>query len=385
MPTNIPHNEPQNPAPPENSGSDARHAAVSAEQEETLTASLLATFVRIPDEPIEKSQKRFVDEVLLPSLERGPLIDARSVITEIAETLEHELPTAVQAHSWYERASSIVLRTSRLLHTIQRSTGELLGAPSAFAMAEIAHHCPKYLHMQVAPLCKSLAVAIEAGDHSMAEKNCELILAELGGAGMMDANKRYENLLNRYSITDASMLEKFSEAEHGITAPQSYATITGQVERHFHEVIRDVIQVEHHQYQIDFSTNQSEEDQVGNIIPNGGLIVEALSELVTNALKVMEKKKTGSKLLATIILKSDRSVQLMVRDDGPGTDKEDPEELFDPRVTDTQEFGGTGMGLAYLRENLGKYFGGTIRATKNEEDDEPGMTFMCTIPAPKLK
>ena len=199
---------------------------------------------------------------------------------------------------------------------------------------------------------------------------------------MMDATARYEDLLRRYSITDAGMLEEFREAEHGITEPQNYAAITGQVERHFHEVIRDLLQVKHHQYQIEFSTNQSEEEQAQSTIPNGGLAVEVLSELSTNALKIMEKKNIGSKLLVTIIVRPDRSVQLMVRDDGPGTDKEDPEELFDPRVTDTQEFGGTGMGLTYLRENLGKYFGATIRGTKNEEDDEPGMTFVCTIPPP---
>ncbi len=380
MATNIPPEESHTPHTPEKGEQDVTQPGTVAEREMTHAAALMASFIRPPTEPIERSQERLVDEVLIPALERGPLADAQVLVTEIVGVLEPGLPTAAQAHSWHARANDIVERTSNLLHAIQRSTGEALGAASAFAMAEIAHHCPKYLHMYVSPYCKSLAAALDAENRPLAEKCRELILTELGGTGTIDTRKRYESLLEGYSISRACFFEEFSKAEEAIFAPGSFVAITGQVERHFHDVIHHVLNIEHHQYQIEFSTPQPTELQTEPNIPNAGLIVEVLSELVTNALKVMEQKKTGSKLLVTIIPRSNGSVQLMVRDDGPGIGEMDPKKLFEPRMTTTQGFGGTGMGLTYLRANLKQYFGASIRAEKNEEDDQPGMTFTCVIP-----
>lgn len=249
-------------------------------------------------------------------------------------------------------------------------------------MGGIAHHCPKYLHMVIAPNSKSLAAALDAGNLHVAEENRQIILDAIGGGGSMDSAARFDWLLNEYSLTQEKLLQKFIEANHTIFQPESFTLIAGQVERRFQDMIREELKVEQHEFRMTFTTNLPDDQQVQNTIPHGGLIVEALSELVFNALKVMKETNTGSNILVTVILRKDRSVHLMVRDDGPGTDKEDTEELFQPEFTTTAEHGGTGMGLYYLRENLAN-FGATICAMKNEEDDEPGMTFTCTIPPPQ--
>ncbi len=373
---------PQTPESPELKGPPkGATGGVEGQQTKTKAGALITSFTQQPDEEPEQLQQRFIDEMLVPVIEWTVLPDAKELVAEITAGLEQGIPEASQAKDWSARAVAIVDRTSRLLAEIQRSASRTLGSVGAFAMSEIAHHCPKFMHMVIAPTCDALAKELERGDTKAAENSRQIILQEIGGTGSHTAQARLEFLLEKYFITKNAFHDRFREASQSITSAGNFTRVKERLEFRIEEILRDVLKVEELAYKIEFATNIPEEQQTQDLIPRAGLVEETLSELIMNALKVMEETKKGSYLTVSIILRKDGSLLLKVNDDGPGIGDRDPEELFKSGKTTTQRFGGTGMGLTFLRENIQRHFGGILEAQKNEEvDGKPGMTFSCVLP-----
>ncbi len=338
----------------------------------------MTTFAQQPDESAEKLQERFISEVLVPAIEWAILPDARDLVADITAQLEQGLPDSSRANDWGTRASAIVERMSRLLMQMEQVASRHLGPVGAFAMGEIAHHCPKFMHMLIAPTCRELALALERGDTEAAENCRRIILQEIGGTGVHAAEQRLQFLLEKYFITKLAFANRFQKAKKGISASGNFSRIMAQSERRMGEILHNVLRLEHHSYEVEFVTNIPEEQQEQDLIPRAGLIGEVLAELMLNAFKVMEQTKKGSKLIVTINLRKDGSMLLKVHDDGPGIGNRDPEELFRAGETTTQRFGGTGMGLTYLRQNIQEHFQGFLTAQKNTS--EPGMTVSCILP-----
>ncbi|MDO8468183.1 MAG: ATP-binding protein [Candidatus Peribacter sp.] len=381
MPGENPHlPEEKEPAPGGAPGS-GEAGPVQAQQDRTLASSLLATFVPRAGEPPEQERDRFIDEVLIPALERGPLPEARDLITEMTEVLERGLPTLAQARQWIAHTETLVARTGQMLLDIQRATGGLLGPVGAFAMAEIAHRGPKYLHMVIRSGCFVIAEALARGETEKAQTGRKFILEHIGGMQPLPADERFMILLQKYSLTREDFQKYFRDAGEGMQAFGSFGAIHGQVERRFFRTIRDVLGIKQHEYTIDCNTNIPLDQETEEIVPRFGLIVEVLAELITNALKVMEQTGSGGKLVVSVILRKNGSLLLKVRDDGPGIGDKDPEALFAAGETTTQRFGGTGMGLTFLRQNIERHFQGYLTAQKNTEiDGGSGMTFSCILP-----
>ncbi|OIO53489.1 hypothetical protein AUJ46_04795 [Candidatus Peregrinibacteria bacterium CG1_02_54_53] len=379
----MPDEHPHSPETPHARPSEVvRHGnQVEKQQADAQASSRITTFTKNSDEDAEKLQERFINEILFPVIEWVILPDARDLVADITASLEQGMPDAARARGWGERAFVIVGRMSHLLKEIQQAASRNLGPVGAFAMSEIAHHCPKFLHMFIAPTCRSLADALKRGDTDGAQNARTIILKELGGADVLPAQARFQFLLEKYFITKLAFTNRFEDAKQGINAPGNFTRIVARLERRTGELLRDVLQLEQHSYDVEFITNIPEQQQEHDLIPRAGLTEEVLAELMLNAFKVMEQTHKGSKLLVSVILRKDGSMLLKVRDDGPGIGDRNPEELFKAGETTTQRFGGTGMGLTFLRENIQDHFGGFLDAQKNEEIDEsPGMTFSCILP-----
>lgn len=370
------------PAPPEPQNT-AQHAdgGIEGQQAATKSDAAIASFAQKPDEHLSKLQDRFIGELLEPVIGWVILPDARALIADIATGIRQGLPDAIHAREWGVRAATIVERSSRLFADLQRAASRTLGHIGAFAMAEIAHHCPKFMHMVIAPTCQALADALERGDAEAAETNRGILLAEIGGEGARSPQARLDFLLEKYFVTPHAFRRRFRDATEGITAPGNITRIMGRLEVRMQEIMRDVLKTEQHAYDMEFVTNIPEEQQTEDVIPRAGLVEEALAELMTNALKVMEDAKQGATLTVSVILRKDGSVLLKVRDDGPGIGDRDPEELFEKGRTTTQRFGGTGMGLTFLRQNIQEHFQGFLTAQKNENTDgATGITVSCILP-----
>ncbi|MFH1749258.1 MAG: ATP-binding protein [Planctomycetota bacterium] len=104
-------------------------------------------------------------------------------------------------------------------------------------------------------------------------------------------------------------------------------------------------------------------------------VQQVISNLAQNALEAMNAGDTGERELIVRTRKAESdTVEIAVRDTGPGARQQDIDKLFEPFFT--TKFGGMGMGLAISRSIIEAH-GGRLWATPNPER---GMTFRFTLP-----
>jgi len=126
-------------------------------------------------------------------------------------------------------------------------------------------------------------------------------------------------------------------------------------------------------------TNHKAEIKVGNLHPVKGdnaLIRQVLINLVSNAIKYSSKKE---KPLIEISSESkDRLITYTIKDNGEGFDMQYIDKLFGvfQRLHRSDEFEGTGVGLAIVQRIINKH-GGIIQA---EAEVGKGATFRFTLP-----
>jgi len=112
------------------------------------------------------------------------------------------------------------------------------------------------------------------------------------------------------------------------------------------------------------------EDDIPDIMADHRQLVHAVYNIMLNAVQGME----GSGKLLVATRKTDDSVEISIKDDGPGIDKNDLEKIFVPFFT--TKFRGTGLGLPTAQTLVANH-GGSI-----DVESEPGKGTVVTIILP---
>jgi signal transduction histidine kinase len=105
-----------------------------------------------------------------------------------------------------------------------------------------------------------------------------------------------------------------------------------------------------------------------------------VQNLIGNAFKYTEQK-AGARIVVGVESRAPEAVTYFVRDDGIGFDPGMADKLFRPfsRLHDSQEFEGSGIGLATV-ERIVRRHGGSVSADGRKGE---GATFRFRLPVPK--
>lgn len=106
----------------------------------------------------------------------------------------------------------------------------------------------------------------------------------------------------------------------------------------------------------------------------------ALYHVITNLIRNAVDASAAGKSIVTITLdRSDKMLELSVKDRGVGIPPEDQQRIFDAGYTTKPPGKGSGIGLAVVKEITQSMFGGTIVV-----DSRPGSgtTFTLLLPIP---
>ncbi|MGE5237913.1 MAG: ATP-binding protein [Chloroflexota bacterium] len=113
-----------------------------------------------------------------------------------------------------------------------------------------------------------------------------------------------------------------------------------------------------------------------------GELQQVFFNIISNAVAVM---KGGGRLrITTEAVDGGSEVDVRIADSGPGIPKDIRDKIFDPFFTTKKVGEGTGLGLSISYGIISKH-GGTItfETRTKDEGDEPGTTFIITLPAVK--
>jgi signal transduction histidine kinase len=172
--------------------------------------------------------------------------------------------------------------------------------------------------------------------------------------------------------------EEVSRADRIITEIMGYAQLTeGRVEKLnlIEELDRAIAQV----FPSAVPTGIRIHRQFDGIFPPLMMQRRHFSEIILNLLKnAREAVGENGNVHVTADRHRDYTVEISVRDDGPGIPPEKIERIFEAYYT-TKEHG-TGLGLAIVKHNV-ELYGGTVRV---ESKLGSGATFTLTFPAKTL-
>jgi PAS domain S-box-containing protein len=105
------------------------------------------------------------------------------------------------------------------------------------------------------------------------------------------------------------------------------------------------------------------------------LIEQVISSLARNAIDAVADRKSGERTIEIATRSVDGSVEMAIRDNGPGIPAELAERMFDSFVTTKRD--GLGMGLTISR-SIAEAHGGRLLGRNNPEG---GATFSLTLPS----
>jgi two-component system sensor histidine kinase FlrB len=105
-------------------------------------------------------------------------------------------------------------------------------------------------------------------------------------------------------------------------------------------------------------------------------LVDTVMNLLQNAREALGDK--GGNIFVSARCHSDSSVEVAVRDDGPGIPTEKQEKIFEAYYTTREK--GTGLGLATVKHNV-ELYGGSVRV---ESSLGKGASFVLVFPAKAL-
>ena len=100
-----------------------------------------------------------------------------------------------------------------------------------------------------------------------------------------------------------------------------------------------------------------------------GMIRQAITNLLRNAVDAMVEADTKDKKLLVAVKMGDDAVEMQVIDNGPGLPKQGRASLTDPYVTNRGK--GTGLGLAIVKKIMEDHSGDLILASMGDDDAPP--------------
>ena len=172
--------------------------------------------------------------------------------------------------------------------------------------------------------------------------------------------------------------EEVSRADRIVTQIMGYAQLTeGRVEKLnvVEELDRAIAQV----FPAAMPTDIRVHREFGRTFPPLLMQRHHLSEVIVNLLKnAREAVGERGNVHITAVSRPDHSVEIIVRDDGPGIPPDKVECIFEAYYT-TKEHG-TGLGLAIVKHNV-ELYGGTVRV---ESGLGKGAAFTLVFPAKTL-
>jgi len=172
--------------------------------------------------------------------------------------------------------------------------------------------------------------------------------------------------------------EEVSRADRIVTQIMGYAQLTeGRVEKL--DVVEELESAITQVFPPAVPTSIQVHREFGRTFPPLLMQRRHLSEIILNLLKnAREAVGENGNVYLTAVSRRGYSVEIAVRDDGPGVPPDKIERIFEAYYT-TKEHG-TGLGLAIVKHNV-ELYGGTVRA---ESGLGKGATFTLLFPAKTL-
>jgi signal transduction histidine kinase len=173
--------------------------------------------------------------------------------------------------------------------------------------------------------------------------------------------------------------EEVTRADQIITELMGYAQLTeGRVERLKMDEELDRLIEEVFPSGIESGVRVHRDYDGGNFPP---LLMQRkhISEVISNLLQnAREAMNGGGNIFVTARCRSDYSIEVTVRDDGPGIPRDKLERVFEAYYTTKER--GTGLGLAIVKQNM-ELYGGNVKV---ESELGKGACFTLLFPAKTL-
>jgi signal transduction histidine kinase len=172
--------------------------------------------------------------------------------------------------------------------------------------------------------------------------------------------------------------EEVARADRVITQITGYAQLSeGRVEKLdvAAELDRAIAQVFPTAVPIQIKIHRTYAAHFPPLLMQRGHLSEILVNLLQNAREALGQK---GNVFITAECRRDYSIEISVRDDGPGVPPDKTERIFEAYYTTKEK--GTGLGLAIVKHNL-ELYGGTVRV---ESKSGQGANFLLHFPAKSL-
>ena len=145
---------------------------------------------------------------------------------------------------------------------------------------------------------------------------------------------------------------------------------------HVDEVIGDALRLASFKLGKAIEVRLSSESDLPEVTVNRRKLSQVLLNLLVSSADAMVDARTAKPWVMVAAARSDRAIQIVVQDNGPGIPAEIAAELFEPFVTTGPTAKGTGLGLALSREYVAS-FGGKLEL----QPCSAGARFSILLPA----
>ena len=140
------------------------------------------------------------------------------------------------------------------------------------------------------------------------------------------------------------------------------------------ELVRGQISLyDHGKIAFSFAGEDGAADNDFIILGDAGLLRQALTNLIQNAVDSLEGAKTTTPEIALSLEMNEGMVQLLVQDNGPGFPEMDLDQLLEPYVTNRDK--GTGLGLAIVSKVIQDHAGSLSLSAGQEGGAEVILRF----------
>lgn len=332
-------------------------------------------------EPELVAWEREITTSLWPEIEHTFIEPYHALYTNARHVILADIPTVTPAiiTEWMEVMKTIKEQTyacidSRMKHTLNKH-GIL-----AISVLENMRHNIGNLLSQFSAYAETLSSAIEREEDTtnplFSEAYCLQVQAE-------DADQAWEALLASKGFNAARYIGEFEVFFTEQVKPASLKTLLQHTKKRTQLELKQLDTIHPSSVYVDYITNELNNSYTQKVIPHAIMLSEVVCELVCNAAKVLKQQNAEAEILV-FYTQAEAELWIEIRDEGPGSGSNTPEELFTNGITNTRAFGGTGQGLGKVRKDIAEILHGTLSAYNNAERpellQEKGMTFEIKIP-----